>query len=164
MPAGITHELEDALSAVQTWAGQQEGNGKWIDAVVDGAGLNGYLRIDGSGNSWTIGAVGPINSIAYTLVGNTMVLSIQIYNTTLALGAGETGVYLLIPDGYAAAGRPVANVGYMIDNATATTCRILANPRSPINRYLRIERIGAILAAASDFTINGQITFEVARS
>lgn len=163
MPHGIGDDLESALAAIQTWAGKQEGNGKWIDAVKDGAGLAGYLRVDGLGNSWTAGGSGQSLSIAYTLIGSTMTLSFFLSNTTLTIASGTTQILILIPDGYQAVGRYVASAGYMINNSVAQGARIytLLTQRT----YIGIDQMDAgVYVTDPNFTVEGQIQFEASRS
>jgi hypothetical protein len=166
MPDGLSHDVESAFAAIQTWAGKQDGNGKWTDVVIDGNGLSAYLHVDGTGNTWTLGPASSHagTSLAYALSGDTMTYGFSIVGTALTVVTAINAVSLLIPDGYAAAKRSAISAGFMVNAATGQGA--LFTVRSG-DRYLTIGRInGGLLADDSGgaFTVQGQITFEVTRS
>jgi hypothetical protein len=166
MPEGIPDDVEGALAAIQTWAGKVDGFGKWIDVVVDGHGLAGYLRVSGNGNSW---ALGPAfshagTSIAYSLMGDSMVLGVGIIGTALTVASAINAISLLIPDGYVAAKRRANNAGYMINASIGLGAVFQVTPGSSTVTIYR----GDLGLYADDsggaFTVEGQLTFEVSRS
>lgn len=166
MPDGITDAMESALAAIQTAFGKVDGNGKWVDVVVDGAGLARYLRNDGAGNSWTVGtAVSHAGTtIAYTLVGDTMTFNFNIVNTALTVAAGIIAVYVRIPDGFAInMRRSFIGKAWMI-NAGAGAGGFVVNSYA---NYVGVfkDTAGAITDdSGGSFTVQGSIQLEVTRT
>lgn len=164
MPEGISDDLEHALLALQTSAGKQEGQGKWIDVVKDGSGIAGYLRIDGTGNSWAVGTAtsNAGMSLAYTLLGDTMTLTWFLLNTGLTVATATTFLLIKLPDGFRTANRNVTTAGRMINGGTALGTRNFVSPSNP--DWVQIEKISAAaITTDTAFTVEGSITFEVQR-
>ncbi len=157
---------EAAFAALQTWTGKLDGLGKWVDVVKDGAGLAGYLRVDGSGNSWALGPASSHagTSIAYTLVGDTMIYSFYLLNTALTIATATNLIYLRLPAGFTAVARYTRGMGSLINGAVQLAGTLQAG--SDLNWIIIQKHTAANFSddSGGSFSVQGQLAFEVTRS
>lgn len=165
MPDGITDAMESALAAMQTAFGKVDAQGKWIDVVKDGAGLAGYLHIDGVGNSWTQGTatshVG--TTISYMLVGNTMFLDFTIANTALTIATAAIGIYLKVPDGFTSTLRTHHGKGWMINAGAALGALVTTGTANYIS-IVKDTAAAYVDDSGGAFSVGGSLAFEVTRT
>jgi hypothetical protein len=89
---GDWEALDQALAAIQTWAGKQEGAGKWVDVAYDST---LYGQNDGV---WTV-EVRDQKRYRYSVVGDT--LHVQVYLVGTATDANvDEELHVYLPPGF----------------------------------------------------------------
>jgi hypothetical protein len=163
LPPAVENAFDEVLPPLQTWAGKVDGIGKWVDATIDSS----ILRVDGAGNSWAIGAMNlPTASYCYTIVGDTMILSLFLFNTALTIAAAQNSIYVRIPNGRRATLAPksgtytrsIVNVGW--GNLAGTPEGLYLTVSN--QQWIGIARLSFTnWATLATLTVAGQIAFEV---
>jgi hypothetical protein len=163
LPPAVENAFDEVLPPLQTWAGKVDAVGKWIDATIEST----ILRVDDTGNSWAMGSMNvPTASYCYTLIGNTMIVSLYLFNTALTITTAVNSIYVRIPDGRRAALAPKSgrytrsyvNVGWGNLGGTAEGLYLTVSDQT----WLGIARLTfANWATVGLLTVAGQIAFEV---
>lgn len=165
MPDGISDQLRDALAAFQVWSGKADGFGKWNDPLID----NSFLRPDAD-NVLTFSSASPYpaHRMSYTIIGNTMLLNVNLSNMSYTSNTASNLIAIKLPDGYRVVadatsgsfvGRGMVNPCYLITGASSQMGRM--NGRSGRDE-LRIQTTSGNFATGT-VTVNGQIVLEVVR-
>lgn len=166
-PSGLSDEMESFVAAVQTWAGKTDGFGKWTHVPID----NTYLSITGAGNSFTLGNL--TNQYAYTIIGNTMILSWYFTGAHLTITLGVGDLFLFIPDGYQAVqaagnnGQYHSSVGWMVNSGTYATvsARSGVGPAGADARWIDLVKLDTgspYYTTDTSLLVAGQLAFEIA--
>jgi hypothetical protein len=126
--------------------------GDWTTPTFD---ANDYT---GSGSmTWTVDS-GDVTTMAYTLIGTTMIVSFFLVNTTVG-GTPSSTLQIAIPGGYSGVKRMRTPIN-VLNNATQST-GLAEVQASQTDIYLYVDFAASNwVAGATD--VYGQITFEVA--
>ncbi len=166
MPDGISDDLQQAIAAIQTWAGKADGFGKWTHVNID----NSYLSVLGAGNAWTLGNL--TNQYSYTIIGNTMFLSWYFTASQLTIATGVGDIFLVIPDGYTVVptvgdkGQYHSSVGWMVNggNYATVAARSGVGPAGADTRRIDIVKLNTgapNYVTDTNFLLAGQLAFEI---
>lgn len=145
--------------------------GEWVNPEFDATAYS----VVGAGNSWSVptpNAGASLWPLSYTLIGKTMFLNVEIVNSSITIGTPISSVSIRIPDDFrvsglrtaAVRGRSAFGFAYIINNGSAFTGYFNVPPStSTETRDFSVQRVGVgSFVTSTDFTIIGQVFFEVA--
>lgn len=145
--------------------------GEWINPAFKAS----SYTVGGAGNSWVVAAPGANNvlyPLSYLLVGATMWLNVDVVNSALTIAAATNTVSIQIPDTFRSAGfalgalkqRTCYGFCYLINNGAAASGILQVAPSSAAaNTTVSVSKVdGTNFVTSTDFTIIGQVFFEVA--
>ena len=158
-PAGldpkIVNALDELIVAIQTWAGKQDGAGKWVDVPYDSS----FYRA--TAGTWTV-QQGDQRVFRYTVLQDVMILRIALIGT--ATDANVTNdLRVLIPGNYRATDQQYLGAFSWNAEAAALSATGMAFAMaSPNDRYVRLLRDTLATSTnwpASETGLNIQGTF-----
>lgn len=95
-PSGLDpvtqNRLDDIITALQTWAGQIEGFGKWVNVPYDAGNYGANLGI------WTVEQADYV-SYRYTVIGSTMIMEVTVVSSSTDANI-DSGLTVRLPVGY----------------------------------------------------------------
>lgn len=154
----IEHTVDDKHSVIHATGSIFERGrtlaplGEWIAPFHVPGNFTGFGTM-----TWTV-PVAAAQGVFYTLIGTTMLLTIDVRNTTIG-GVATAAVQVKIPEGLYAV-RACTGFIRLLDNGVAASGYIISAANSPLLSIFRVDG-AAWTASAANTTVQGQLSFDV---